>query len=65
MIDINFGQTHLFIKLQQKYNSIHIVMVQARHPGVDLIVSVVTGRDAIIGQVLYFTKQAAQALSES
>jgi len=25
MIDINFGQTHLFIKLQQKYNSIHIV----------------------------------------
>ena len=27
--------------------------------------SLVTGRDAIIGQVLYFTKQAAQALSES
>lgn len=43
----------------------HIVMVQARHPVVDLIVSVVTGRDAIIGQVLYFTKQAALALRES
>jgi len=42
-----------------------IVMVQARGDALDLIVSVVTGRDAIIGQVLYFTKQAALTLHRS
>ena len=42
-----------------------IVMVQARGEVLDLIVSVVTGRDAIIGQVLYFTKQAALTLQRS
>ena len=40
-------------------------MVQARGEVLDLIVSVVTGRDAIIGQVLYFTKQAALTLQRS
>ncbi|MBS0426801.1 MAG: roadblock/LC7 domain-containing protein [Proteobacteria bacterium] len=40
----------------------HLVMVQARHDEIDLIVSVVTGRDAIIGQVLYLTKQVARSL---
>ena len=39
--------------------------VQARGDVLDLIVSVVTGRDAIIGQVLYFTKQAALTLHRS
>lgn len=40
----------------------HLVMVQARHAEVDLIVSVVTSRDAVIGQVLYLSKQAAKKL---
>jgi uncharacterized protein len=43
----------------------HLVMVQARHDEIDLIVSVVTGRDAIIGQVLYLTKQVARTLREA
>ena len=43
----------------------HILMLQARHPEVTLIVSVVTGRDAIIGQVLYFAKQATLALQQA
>lgn len=37
-------------------------MAQAQHADVHLIVSVVTGSEAIIGQVLYATKQAARAL---
>ena len=43
----------------------HVVMVQARHREVDLIVSVVAGRDAVIGQVLYFAKQAARTLAQA
>ena len=39
-----------------------IAIVQVRRADVSLIVSVVTGRDAVIGQVLYFSKKAAARL---
>ena len=40
----------------------HIAILQVRRNDVSLIVSVVTGRDAIVGQVLYYSKQTATAL---
>ena len=40
----------------------YIVIVQVRRADVSLIVSVVTGRDAVVGQVLYFSKKAAASL---
>lgn len=43
----------------------HILMLQARHEEMTLIVSVVTGKDAIIGQVLYFAKQATLLLQHA
>lgn len=43
----------------------HILMLQARHDEADLIVSVVAGKDAVIGQVLYFAKQATLALQRA
>ena len=43
----------------------HILMLQARHPEMTLIVSVVTSREAIIGQVLYFAKQATLLLRQA
>lgn len=43
----------------------HILMLQARHDEVDLVVSVVTGKDAVIGQVLYFSKLATLALQRA
>ena len=39
-----------------------IAIVQVRRADVSLIVSVVTGRDAVVGQVLYFSKKAAATL---
>lgn len=39
-----------------------IAITQVRRSDVSLIVSVVTGRDAVTGQVLYFSKKAAMAL---
>lgn len=39
-----------------------IAILQVRRDDVSLIMSVVTGRDAVIGQVFYFSKQAALAL---
>jgi predicted regulator of Ras-like GTPase activity (Roadblock/LC7/MglB family) len=41
-----------------------IAILQIHRPDTTLILSVVTGRDAIIGQVLYFSKQMAQALQK-
>lgn len=41
-----------------------IAIVQVRRPDVSLIFSVITGRDAVIGQVLYFVKRAAQSLQD-
>lgn len=40
----------------------HIVMVQARRPDVSLVLSIVAGPDAVMGQILYVSKQAARAL---
>ena len=42
-----------------------IAIVQVRRADVSLIVSVVTGRDAVVGQVLYFSKKAAAALQDA
>ena len=39
-----------------------IAIVQVRRADVSLIVSVVTGRDAVVGQLLYFSKKAASDL---
>lgn len=40
----------------------HLVMMQAKRPDIVLIISIVTGKDAIIGQVLYLAKQACRVL---
>jgi uncharacterized protein len=40
-----------------------IVILQIRNPGLTLTMCVVTGRDSVIGQVLYFSKQAAEQIS--
>ena len=42
-----------------------IAIVQVRRADVSLILSVVTGRDAVVGQVLYFSKKAAKALQDA
>ena len=39
-----------------------IAIVQVRRADVTLIISVVTGRDAVVGQLLYFSKKAAATL---
>lgn len=39
-----------------------ILILQARHPSRPLTLCVVTGSDAVAGQVLYFSKQAALSL---
>ena len=39
-----------------------ITIVQVELPQVTFILSVVAGRDAVVGQMLYFTKQAARKL---
>ncbi len=43
----------------------YIAILQVRRADVSLIMSVVTGRDAVVGQVLYFSKQAARALESA
>jgi uncharacterized protein len=43
----------------------YIAIVQVRRPDVSLIFSVITGRDAVVGQVLYFSKKAAQTLQNA
>lgn len=40
----------------------HIVVLQARRPDLTLVLSVVTGRDAIMGQILHVSKAAAKVL---
>jgi predicted regulator of Ras-like GTPase activity (Roadblock/LC7/MglB family) len=42
-----------------------IAIIQVRRADVSLIVSVVTGRDAVTGQVLYFSKKAARMLQDA
>ena len=43
----------------------HIIMLQARRPQLNLVLSVVAGRDAIVGQMLYFSKLAARSLENA
>lgn len=43
----------------------HIVMRQIRRPDVSLVLSIVAGRDAIVGQMLYFSRQASIALESA
>ena len=43
----------------------YIAILQVRRADVSLIMSVVTGRDAVVGQILYFSKQAARALENA
>lgn len=43
----------------------HIVMVQAQRADVSLVLSVVAGNDAIVGQILYFSGLATRALEEA
>jgi predicted regulator of Ras-like GTPase activity (Roadblock/LC7/MglB family) len=43
----------------------HIVMVQAQRRDVSLVLSVVAGQDAIMGQILYFAGQATRALEQA
>ncbi len=40
----------------------HIVMVQAQRPDISLVLSIVAGREAVMGQLLYFARQATLAL---
>lgn len=42
-----------------------IAITQVRRADVSLIISVVTGSDAVTGQVLYFTKKAARSLQDA
>lgn len=40
----------------------YLLMLQAKHPKINLIISIITSKDAVIGQVLYFAKQASKSL---
>lgn len=40
----------------------HLLMVRARNETADLIICILSSRDAVIGQVLYMAKQAAREL---
>lgn len=40
----------------------HLIMLQARNAQADLVLSVITGKEAVIGQALYFAKQAGLTL---
>lgn len=42
-----------------------IVVLQARRPDVTLVLSVVASRDALMGQILYASKQAAKLLEDA
>ena len=42
-----------------------LIMLQVRCAHIELILSVITGKDVIVGQALYFAKQAVQALEQA
>ena len=42
-----------------------LIMLQMRGPKIELSLSVITGKDVIVGQALYFAKQAAQELAQA
>lgn len=43
----------------------YIIMLQVRHRSMGLILSVITGREVVLGQALYFSKQAAAELQRA
>ncbi|MES2946620.1 MAG: roadblock/LC7 domain-containing protein [Pseudomonadota bacterium] len=43
----------------------YIIMLQVRHHSMGLILSVITSREVVLGQVLYFSKQAAAELQRA
>lgn len=43
----------------------HILMVQVRRSDVSLVLTIVTGAEALMGQLLYFSKQTARALERA
>lgn len=43
----------------------HIVMMQSRRADVTLVLSIVTGSEAVMGQILYFARQTARALERA
>ncbi|HEY0201269.1 MAG TPA: hypothetical protein VGC24_06215, partial [Burkholderiaceae bacterium] len=43
----------------------HIVMMQAHRADISLVLSVVTGRGAVMGQLLYFARQTVRALEQA
>jgi predicted regulator of Ras-like GTPase activity (Roadblock/LC7/MglB family) len=43
----------------------HIVMLQARRADVSLVLSIVAGPEAVMGQILYYSRRAALALESA
>lgn len=43
----------------------NLIMLQARNPRLELIVSIITSKDAVIGQVLYLARQVSKALENA
>lgn len=43
----------------------YILMLQSRHPDIGLIISVITSREAVMGQALYLSRQAAKILEKA
>jgi predicted regulator of Ras-like GTPase activity (Roadblock/LC7/MglB family) len=60
--ETRIGETHNVV-IQAKGG--HIVMVQARRKDLSLVLSIVTGHDAVMGQLLYFSRQTARALERA
>ena len=42
-----------------------IVMLQAQRPGLTLVISVVASREAVLGQVLYVSREAVRTLEQA
>lgn len=40
----------------------HLIMLQARNPQADLVISVITAKEVVIGQALYFARQSVRTL---
>jgi predicted regulator of Ras-like GTPase activity (Roadblock/LC7/MglB family) len=43
----------------------NLIMMQAKHSTMALIISMVTGKEAVIGQVLYASRRASQTLESA
>lgn len=42
----------------------YLSVVQVKRPDISLVISVITNRESIVGQVVYFSRQAALALGK-